>query len=739
MKIDIDKYEKHASRFLGKLGQKKIIDNINFSDDNKTISFTYIEQPLKISIFLTISINSKIIKRYPIDKKNSNLDLIPTEIENKLILRKENKLSKQEAEAIPLIKENHTNTLRLDLDFSCEGSLSRLWSCTGNISFSQQKSELIGEIKDFVPIVLKNEEHIETIVDNAITQFITDQLTLDSSKYKEIYEKQKNQILLEFRKKIYDDITNEDKTIQELVNNNIFISTIELKLITDILEDFSKDKETNLLDLYKKNIEHSKIDGQDNIDFIDVLKTKLLNLLFQKVKEQIINAADLKQKSVSEANQTIFQKHLEIHQSTIQDKFLETALTDIKDNKKITDSNSQLYKDILHKIEETILSADNIDDFINKQDTHFQSYKEKLFSKALEILKKEKQEDLKEEFTETIFKQIIDEIKIDEYYQKIIQQKETETKFFEIKNKINEIKEKFTNIVLLSIKSQWLNEYLLRKYNSFDEQFKYFKNIFTIIINFVYNLLKQPDFFNKTTKGMDFSHIAKLIVKVAAENINIPDYIKEINDQQKAKIIQSIVKPEKVVENFIQQSNKYISNQSIKLEPQILQIFDQMNQFIKNLETHNNKIFQTFIREMIVLCLLFKQATYEDHKDYFKDGLIEIFYIFLENKTNISNPQVMLESFIEKKVLFFLEDTIDKSGVKGNQDIKSSLLKTFGLKTIPIDTGRTTFNRQYHKEEAKDNKKNYPRNVILKVSENGYEIEWSGKIIRKAGVIVNYR
>jgi len=133
MKIDIDKYEKHASRFLGKLGKKKIIDNINFSDDNKIISFTYIEHPnFKVTTTLTIAINSKIIKKYDINKNKCRFDILPSEIERKLILEMENKLS-EETKDTPFIKGNNNKILRLQIDIIYESSITSLWSCTGTV------------------------------------------------------------------------------------------------------------------------------------------------------------------------------------------------------------------------------------------------------------------------------------------------------------------------------------------------------------------------------------------------------------------------------------------------------------------------------------------------------------------------------------------------------------------------------------------------------------------------------
>jgi len=72
-------------------------------------------------------------------------------------------------------------------------------------------------------------------------------------------------------------------------------------------------------------------------------------------------------------------------------------------------------------------------------------------------------------------------------------------------------------------------------------------------------------------------------------------------------------------------------------------------------------------------------------------------------------------------------------------EIRKKIMELTGIEEIKIHVGKTTFNRERHREQVKDNNKNYPRDTILKLNEPGYIIVTNNTIIRKAGVTVNYR
>jgi len=701
MNIILNKFKnKIVTMYLGELGRKTIIDNIGFNKNNRIFMFDYHVYPgYKTKLILSISINNKEkIRKELIEGKNS-IDVLPVEVVDILKLK--------------------DNILRIEIqDNSYSINPKPIWNCTGKIEHQNTN-----EIKKVVENTIQNQNHLSKIVDHAISQYISDQLILDSSKHKEIYERKKNEILVNFNNKIYDDISNEDNITEELTKKASLVDKIKQRVISSILKDLAALSDLSfLVNQYINNLDQLNKNGKEDINnYKDILENKLLELSFQNIQERIHFDSDPEKQKDSDV-QSIFQKTIEAHLNTFQEKVIETALKDIEKNKKINDSQSPLYQDIAKRIEDSILSVDNIKEFIENNSEPFKEYKDKIFSSALNILYKENYNDLKEKFAETVFKTIIDEIDICDYPH-FFEQNKTQT---------DNIKTGIVDETVSRISLEWIRDYLLR------QPISYLKNITPLFIESVERNLQESNFFNDITKEETFPTIGKQIVELASKNIDISDHA-DIIKNKKTEIIQSIIKPEEVVDNFIQQSIQYISAQNINLDSQIKPIFEHMNQFIKELESQKNENFRSFIREMIVLCLLYDQTEFDQHKDYFNNGLIEIFYIFLENKINISNPQVMLESFIENKVLFFLEDTIGKSDVRGKQKIKSSLLKTFGLKPINIDVGRTIFNRQYHRELSKENNRGYPRNVIIEVKEQGFEADWSRKIIRKAGVSVNYR
>jgi hypothetical protein len=71
--------------------------------------------------------------------------------------------------------------------------------------------------------------------------------------------------------------------------------------------------------------------------------------------------------------------------------------------------------------------------------------------------------------------------------------------------------------------------------------------------------------------------------------------------------------------------------------------------------------------------------------------------------------------------------------------VRQNIMKHAGITPIPIEPGKTRFNLKYHKERASLNDRKYPKNIILDINEQGYQIDWCEVVLHKAGVVVNYR
>jgi MinD-like ATPase involved in chromosome partitioning or flagellar assembly len=220
--------------------------------------------------------------------------------------------------------------------------------------------------------------------------------------------------------------------------------------------------------------------------------------------------------------------------------------------------------------------------------------------------------------------------------------------------------------------------------------------------------------------------LGRKIINNVIKKVEPKEYADEVNKQ-----IQNIIDPNVVVEFFINSTIEYVQSKGIPVQnpdsPE-MKCINQMKELIGALKTDETKHFK---REVTILCLLFGKI--DKNEVDFKNYLMDAFYSLLENKINLSKPKDMIESFVQDKVLRFLD-----SGVADNK-LKQQVYSTFGLKPIEVETGRTLFNWAFHTELGTENKTKYPRNIITGLRSPGYIIEWSKTVVRKAGVIVNYR
>ncbi|MBW2660517.1 MAG: nucleotide exchange factor GrpE [Deltaproteobacteria bacterium] len=111
-----------------------------------------------------------------------------------------------------------------------------------------------------------------------------------------------------------------------------------------------------------------------------------------------------------------------------------------------------------------------------------------------------------------------------------------------------------------------------------------------------------------------------------------------------------------------------------------------------------------------------------------------------------------LEEFVAHSVFHFLDSTFheifewhEKLQSEGRgfdrhhlEQVRSRMLELCGIQTIELEVYKSKFDPDVHKELDQGNEAQYSDHVILKIVETGYKIEWTGKVLRKCGVKVNY-
>ena len=111
-----------------------------------------------------------------------------------------------------------------------------------------------------------------------------------------------------------------------------------------------------------------------------------------------------------------------------------------------------------------------------------------------------------------------------------------------------------------------------------------------------------------------------------------------------------------------------------------------------------------------------------------------------------------LEKFVAHSVFHFLDSTFhdifqlhEKLQSNGRgfdrhhlEQVRSRMLELCGIQTIEPQVYKSKFDPDVHKELDQGNEARYSDHVILKIVEPGYKIKWTGKVLRKCGVTVNY-
>jgi len=499
---------------------------------------------------------------------------------------------------------------------------------------------------------------------------------------------------------IKDDLS-EDKKIEEIIVNKT--DEIRNNILKNLINFNEDDK--NIEKIKEKIQKKIDIDNIKNGVFDDFINAILSNTesLKDQVKKKIINNLSF----INLFNQLLFDELLVYLKNNIQ-TFIQNEIVNNQNLRSLLD-------DILFKAIQDIDINNNT--FENKLDEK----KKEIINEKLPKIQKDIQDNLLKEINKDEIQKNILQKAIDGIIQ--FNNEELFTNYFK---KNSNSKNTFIEWITKSIDS---NEII----NSINENKEKYKKIFDPIkqeiIKFLFSSKEKMNFFSLLDQNF-ISNIKENIIKQIADTINMSE-LKELTENKMTDFLSSIIKPEQIVNIFIKMTIKYFQKLENELESHVNDILNNIIRLIDNFKDDNTK--DQFIREMIVFCLFFNKVKYEDYKEYFENELIEIFYIFLENRLDLKDPTKMLETFIIKKAFPFAEKNIK------DPDVNSKILKTFNINKIEIAVGKTTFMRELHKEMAKDSNRSYPREVILKVNEEGYIIEWSKKIIRKAGVTVNYR
>jgi len=151
-----------------------------------------------------------------------------------------------------------------------------------------------------------------------------------------------------------------------------------------------------------------------------------------------------------------------------------------------------------------------------------------------------------------------------------------------------------------------------------------------------------------------------------------------------------------------------------------------------------------------------KIKIYKKFYSVFKAYEILINKVYLKNNDNyyissLDEFKNAVFSLISENILVFFETSyidivkfhnqIDNTRSKTDTElaqIKNEIMDLCGIEKIKIEKEKTIFNDEFHEEYEKISDDNYQSNVIIDVLQEGFIIKWANKIIRKAGVSVNY-
>ncbi|MBW2660515.1 MAG: hypothetical protein JRD93_00670 [Deltaproteobacteria bacterium] len=120
--------------------------------------------------------------------------------------------------------------------------------------------------------------------------------------------------------------------------------------------------------------------------------------------------------------------------------------------------------------------------------------------------------------------------------------------------------------------------------------------------------------------------------------------------------------------------------------------------------------------------------------------------------SSLDELRLDLEKFVAHSVFHFLDSTFhdifqwhEKLQSNGRgfdrhhlEQVRSRMLELCGIQTIEPEVYKSKFDPGVHYESDKGRDTRYSDRIILKVQEPGYEISWTGKVIKKCGVKVNY-
>jgi len=183
--------------------------------------------------------------------------------------------------------------------------------------------------------------------------------------------------------------------------------------------------------------------------------------------------------------------------------------------------------------------------------------------------------------------------------------------------------------------------------------------------------------------------------------------------------------------------------------------FDSEKYSINNIKTkikdkmHSSSI-PSGIKSKSLGYLLFMQIKMEQEIDRFFKPIQDANKI---NRYKYQNEaKKIFHGFIINSIIPFIDHDIDKMiswykempedkrvSIATIMEVRTKIMALAGIEEIQIKEGNTTFDRRLHIESAKEVKKQYPRNVIIKIIEKGYSKVDTNEIIQKARVIVNYR
>ena len=147
--------------------------------------------------------------------------------------------------------------------------------------------------------------------------------------------------------------------------------------------------------------------------------------------------------------------------------------------------------------------------------------------------------------------------------------------------------------------------------------------------------------------------------------------------------------------------------QELKLLGKIINLYDKIDM---------NKILQ--LQKQLNYLMLTEQQPFKNQSE-FKTKLEEIVSEYIFPLAERLNSEVFSK--------------------KNAQQLKNFIFDKAGIETISIDCGKTRYDSTLHNILVETNDRNYNHLIVTKVIEPGYQIKWSGKILKKVGISVNYR